>query len=372
MVCDIVDGNCTQGVKPSEFELEEREAAAKRMTLDEFQKVLNTNAYRSRHVPWLKFVDFGACGNVPNDANKSKPSGVPEILKLEQTNAYSDLVRVDDVLGSHYRSPPGQPLPTIITELRLKMDHLLVAAFLLENGVTDKYTHLRQATKEKSYPFLSLCFCYGLDLNDHYIFRRPKPLAETFHDEQMTRWFLDHGADPNADRNGETSLSVAVRDAPFNTIKLLFDRGGPDSIRKGDLLWYAVHRQLPDYMQVLEYLLAKGATADLNKLASHDRPDLAYYEDMLLGRGTPLHSAARSGRLDVVKLLVSYGADPKVWTSPTTVRVSKRRLPIDEARKELRYKERTGDFEGIIAFLEPLSQPIVDQQELSFVGLERL
>ncbi|KAL8726161.1 MAG: hypothetical protein Q9166_006878 [cf. Caloplaca sp. 2 TL-2023] len=360
---------------PSILELEAEDAVSRRMTLHDFQTTLNTDAYRSRHAPWLTYVDFQAQAPVDRNSVQAKESVyrvIPKPLRLEQTTAYNDLVQVEDVLQDHYRSSPGQPLPANILYLRQNMDHLLVAAFLLENGVTDEYTNFMRAMEEKSYPMLEFCVCYGLDINGDFPLWSPKPLAETFGDEQLTRWFLDHGADPNAEKKGETPLSISMWRAPFDIIGLLFDRGGPRSIKQGSLLWYAVNRTLPDYMRVLEYLFGKGAATDLNKLKHHNRPDLAYEDDWIIGRGTPLHTAARSGRLDVVKMFVSLGADPCIRSSTTTARVSEGRLPIDEARTQLRLGEKAGDFEGIIEFLEPLSHCTTEQNETSFVGLERL
>jgi hypothetical protein len=54
-----------------------------------------------------------------------------------------------------------------------------------------------------------------------------------------------------------TPLSIGVRRASFSTIKMLFDRGG--SIQHGQLLQYAVNRDEPDHLEVIDFLAEKGA-----------------------------------------------------------------------------------------------------------------
>ena len=61
--------------------------------------------------------------------------------------------------------------------------------------------------------------------------------VSALNDQKLTGWFLNQGADPNAECGSGldlTPLSIAVADAPFAVISLLFDRGG--SIEHGQLL----------------------------------------------------------------------------------------------------------------------------------------
>ncbi|KAL8881102.1 MAG: hypothetical protein Q9192_007876 [Flavoplaca navasiana] len=157
---------------------------------------------------------------------------------------------------------------------------------------------------------------------------------------------------------------------------MFFDRGGSESITKGSLLWAALSRTLPDAIQLLDYLLAKGASRDLNKLTHHDRPDLASYADAILGRETLLQAAAADGRLDMVKFLVDKEGDPMVMSSDATEAVKKGELAIETVRTQLsRRGGNAGDFEAIIAFLKPLSRPSatagLDDHDSNFVGLEK-
>ena len=133
-------------------------------------------------------------------------------------------------------------------------------------------------------------------------------------------WFLSHGADPNAVCGLDiTPLSIAVRDAPFEIIRILFDYGG--SIEHGQLLHFAAIRGSPDRIEVVNYLLDKGAL--INNVMFENSPD-SYEQEELSGLGTPLFSAAATGRLDMVDMLLSRGADP-------SIKNSRGKLAVEEA-----------------------------------------
>lgn len=285
----------------------------------------------------------------------SSPPAV-EFSQVQEASAAGDLATVKSILNNWDRNIDSFSTSFVPA---LENGHVGVASCLLEHGVSIEGVHFKCAMEYKLYTFLELCLRHGYNINDNGFPFRPTPLAEYLGDEEMTRWLLDHGADPNAEsvvneaKMGETPLSISMLYTPFDTIKLLFERGGPESIKYGELLWYAVERRLPDRVEVLEYLLVKGAAVDLNRLQYHDRPGPAMQADWVLGRQTPLHGAAYNGDLDVVKLFVAWGANP-------TMPDSKGRLVIDIARKQTRMKENgaigtTRDHEGVIEYLTSLS-----------------
>ncbi len=72
-------------------------------------------------------------------------------------------------------------------------------------------------------------------------------------DWELTNWFLDRGADPNAGCYLDyTPMSCAVKNAPMKTVKLLFERGG--DIKKGQLIHHAVERRSQDVIEMLDLL----------------------------------------------------------------------------------------------------------------------
>lgn len=122
----------------------------------------------------------------------------------------------------------------------------------------------------------------------------------------MTAWLLDHGADPNRQCFIDlTPLSLAVEKASISIICLIFSHGG--DARKGQLLHHAVERQ-SDTIEVLRLLLEKGVSLD--STAYEDQNSWALFHFM--GLGTALHKAAELGKVDVVKFLLSKGANKGV------------------------------------------------------------
>lgn len=127
-------------------------------------------------------------------------------------------------------------------------------------------------------------------------------------DEVMVHWFLNHGADPNAACEfDQTPLSSAVSRGSFSVIELLFNNGGDAS--RGELLQSVMRRTTPDQIDVITFLLERGAV--VNKIMYQDYAGM-YYEMAFAKLGTPLHTAAELGLTDVVALLVERDADPSI------------------------------------------------------------
>lgn len=337
------------------------------------------NQYRdslAQQCPSSPDFDFDQFLQGPYSSSPLSPSPTPpEYAHVEEASAAGDLATVKRILDDWdtYMAGFGRAFISAI-----KNGYLAVASCLLEHGLQVEGFHFRYALEQKSYPFMQLCLDHGYNINDPDYPFKPGVLAEHLDDEHLTRWLLDHGADPNTERicqggkMGQTPVSVAMWKAPFSTIELLIERGGPETFRCGHLLWYAVHRQLPDRLEVMEYLLNRGAAADVRRLEFEDRPEAAEQADWVLGRETPLHTAARTGHLDAVKLLVAWGADPAIPDS-------KGRLPIDAAEKGKSMKAyavdqcfAAGDQEGVIEYLTSMHKRTNSPSDASSTRLERL
>ena len=123
----------------------------------------------------------------------------------------------------------------------------------------------------------------------------------------MTIWLLDHGADPNKQCSIDlTPISYAVERASLSTISLILNRGG--DVHKGELLQHAIERRT-DVVDVLDLLLERGAPLN-SKMYEKHYFSWSLYHFMCLG--TALHKAAELGKLDVVRFLISRGADTGV------------------------------------------------------------
>jgi ankyrin repeat protein len=132
--------------------------------------------------------------------------------------------------------------------------------------------------------------------------------SRSFHDENLCQWLLKHGADPNARCYLDiTPLSVALQEAPFAIVKLLFEYGG--SVKYGQLLHYAVRRDAEDYLEVLNFILDKSPPIN-QVMFQNDAP--SYEMQKEFGIQTPLHEAVVLGKIDAVNTLLARGADPNV------------------------------------------------------------
>ena len=83
----------------------------------------------------------------------------------------------------------------------------------------------------------------------------------------------------------------------------------------GQLLHSATKRSLPDRNKVFEYLLDKGAS--INSIMFENCVE-SYEQERNSGLGTPVHSAAKTGHLGMVELLLLKGADPLIKNSNGT------------------------------------------------------
>lgn len=116
--------------------------------------------------------------------------------------------------------------------------------------------------------------------------------------ENLTRWLLAHGADPNVahDRAPSPLISAAITEKGGNAVRMLLEHG---AVLEPNILHYAVQSRasMSDRRDRVEQLVRAGANIN------HIDPKR---------KGTPLHCAVWHNRGDVVEALIELGADPNV------------------------------------------------------------
>jgi uncharacterized protein len=181
--------------------------------------------------------------------------------------------------------------------------HVAVAKVLLESGAdvnsrsNDGYTPLAFAVRQGHADMVATLVAAGANLNDTTK-AGPGPLTLAIHNSHwdIAAFLLDKGADPNVNASGSTPLHLAIQvrdphveffDAPPITSKL-------------------------ESLDVIKLLLDRGV--DVNARMTRQFPGIQGPLDMPLAGATPFFVAAKSADVEVMRLLLKYGADPLLGT----------------------------------------------------------
>ncbi|OAL36619.1 hypothetical protein AYO20_04235 [Fonsecaea nubica] len=211
-----------------------------------------------------------------------------------------------------------------ISKITSKEDHfdLDAASEAVENGLS--IAHLLKghklspgeskwlalvAIETQSLPTLQILLDNGWDINEPEGYFEPPLLGRAVRsdsNEEVVRWFLDHGADPNAyaGKYKLTPLSRAIQFAPVNIIQLLPDRGG--SAEKGGVISFICKRPEDSNTLYLLRLLHEMGASISNALFDTD-PNLS---DVTKFEGTPMRISCTTGNTTAVRYLVEHGASP--------------------------------------------------------------
>lgn len=127
-----------------------------------------------------------------------------------------------------------------------------------------------------------------------------------FGSDDVVKWLLEHGADPNAGYEYDTPMSRAALWGKVEIVKLLLSYGG--DVKRGDVLHWAVERD-DNTCEILTLLLDHGAQLDRLRFDGRE-PRWSVFG--VKGLGTPMHRAVARGNVDAVSLLLERGADKKI------------------------------------------------------------
>lgn len=260
--------------------------------------------------------------------------------KLRSLCIEDDLKSFQETIDQLVSSPEA----LVIAELgdvmmeAIKYDRVGFVSKLLSHGFPIQPCYTLEATVRKAKSVLGCFIEAGWDINEPVGDVKPPVLGYVAKatwkeisitkdrysyavvDKEMTVWLLDRGANPNKRCKIDcTPLSYAVQLAPISIIRLMLNSGG--DVQKGQLLQYAIFR-VTELNDVISLLVDIGAP--LNATMHQDIDTLTRFWPMSLG--TPLHVAAELGKTDVIRHLITLGAD-------TSVKDARGRTAVEWARE---------------------------------------
>jgi ankyrin repeat protein len=159
-------------------------------------------------------------------------------------------------------------------------------------------TALTFAARANSLETVKALLAAGVDINQASAYGwTPLLVATQNRFYQLGSYLLDHGADPNKANNGAwTPLYLAVDNRNIE--------GGDYPTRKGDM----------NHLDFIMKLLDKDA--DVNARIKDNTDKRTVFTSMWLNEdgATPFLRAAQSSDLEVMRMLLAHGADPKIMT----------------------------------------------------------
>ncbi|KAI0177045.1 hypothetical protein BJ166DRAFT_506011 [Pestalotiopsis sp. NC0098] len=221
------------------------------------------------------------------------------------------------------RGPDDYAIGTIepILYQAIRLDRADVVDYLFTQGIRICLLAVWEAVASKCSSRTWQAFLdHGYDINAPLSNASDPPaLAYVLRDEELTRWFLDHGADPNTEAPwGLTPFLRAVNDftIPLSTIILLYEAGGNAS-NAVPFVCSAVDRSGPSTssedgidggpegrnLAVLRFLLDKGADTEAKKWGHNSR---GYASDFDWGSGLNITLSIR--RENLAEELLRRGA----------------------------------------------------------------
>lgn len=185
--------------------------------------------------------------------------------------------------------------------------HLAIVAYLLDQGATisGNIMVLALGDTNDAIAMFQTFLEHGWDINSKTDLGNIM-LKHIVRNEELTRWFLSHGANPNAyGKPGSTILDVAAANSGPAVFELLMTHGA--RLEDSDALHSAAgaRKNRSGRVEMMAYLLDLGM--DVNAIGRRE-----YLPSRRIGRGAPLHAAVAAQEADRIEFLLKRGADVEV------------------------------------------------------------
>lgn len=239
----------------------------------------------------------------PAVVNQKKIFGLTPIIKAAQT----DNLPIIDLLIKHGADLKVKGLLHNAVETGGKSGNTQIVVRILECGVQVDSVSLIKSAQTNNLPIIDLLIKHGADLKVKGLLHHAAKAGVESDNPQIVLRLLECGVDVNSidESNGTTALNYIVHECPssdkgyMKMIETLLNNKADVNLMntKGIIMEAPLHFIVRFIGQepLIDLLLAHGA--DINLINRYGL--------------TPLHYAARSGRLDVCKYLWKKGADPQ-------------------------------------------------------------
>ncbi|KAL9121843.1 MAG: hypothetical protein Q9187_001605 [Circinaria calcarea] len=247
--------------------------------------------------------------------------------KLDNVTAAGNVSEVQNILSS-WREPANGGLIAeealdyfqSAVEPAVRNGHDSVVSYLLDQRIPidpmAAEVAADRAVETGSTSTLQILLDHGWNINQPFGLTVGSTLRLVVSNEELIKWYLSHGADPNATcAMGRIPMESAAQHAPLAVIRLLISNGA--NVKSTDVIANAAiahARGEPGRLEVAEYLLDQGAPVDAFAMQNYTG-DRCGSLISILGMENALHHAAKSGKSDMVELLLRKGADREIKSS---------------------------------------------------------